>query len=81
MRVLFVSAVVLNADMADAQNSENSKPAANDPAKAAFLAALEAKKSKNSGSKSQSVGNDKTDARKSGPDAARRMFQRRSGNS
>jgi len=67
--------------MTDAKNSDNSKPASSDPAKAAFLAALEAKKNKNSASKSQSVGNDKTDARKSGPDAARRMFQRRSGNS
>lgn len=52
-----------------------------DPAKAAFLAALEAKKSKSSGSGSQVAGPDKSNAHKSGPDAARRMFQRRSGNS
>ena len=65
--------------------SDSSKPADSaagvDPAKAAFLAALEAKKSNNAGAKSQAHGADKTDARKSGPDAARRMFQRRSGNS
>lgn len=61
------------------KSSDSSKGV--DPAKAAFLAALEAKKHKNSGNKSQAHGADKTDARKSGPDAARRMFQRRSGNS
>jgi hypothetical protein len=52
-----------------------------DPAKAAFLAALEAKKNRGGGAKGQALGADKSDARKSGPDAARRMFQRRSGNS
>lgn len=77
-----LTAVVLNVDMATADSPKPSEPTStNDPAKAAFLAALEAKKNKNAANKSQSHGADKTDARKSGPDAARRMFQRRSGNS
>jgi hypothetical protein len=64
-------------------NADSSKPkdANVDPAKAAFLAALEAKKSKGGAAKGTAHGADKSDARKSGPDAARRMFQRRSGNS
>jgi len=48
--------------------------------KAAFLAALEAKKNKSAGQKGNPAGPDKSDAHKSGPDPKRR-FQRRSGNS
>lgn len=74
--------MVFNSRMA---KSDSSSPADSgapvDPAKAAFLAALEAKKNKGGANKGQALGADKSDARKSGPDAARRMFQRRSGNS
>jgi hypothetical protein len=50
-----------------------------DPAKAAFLEALEKKKNKNVAGGSGIANPEKSDARKSGPDMARRMFQRRSG--
>lgn len=50
-----------------------------DPARAAFLAALEKKKSKGGAGSSGITNPDKSDAKKSGPDMARRMFQRRSG--
>ena len=65
---------------AKTESSAGSSPAkSGDPARDAFLAALEKKKQGHSGTQSGVVGTDKSEAHKSGPDAARRMFQRRSG--
>lgn len=49
--------------------------------KAAFLEALEKKKAKGATPHGSNPEAGKTGPTKSGPDAARRMFQRRSGNS
>ncbi|MEY2635409.1 MAG: hypothetical protein RIS75_1349 [Actinomycetota bacterium] len=57
--------------------SKSSQP--QDPARAAFLEALEKKKNKSGAGNSGITNPDKSDAKKSGPDMARRMFQRRSG--
>jgi len=51
----------------------------NDKNKEAFKAALEKKKAKASQSKSRSNASGKSGPAKSGPDASRRLFQRRSG--
>jgi hypothetical protein len=48
--------------------------------RAAFLEALEKKKNKGATPHGGSAESGKTGPTKSGPDAARRMFQRRSGN-
>jgi len=58
---------------------EKKTPAAVDPARAAFLAALEKKKQRGNSTSQTVLGAEKTEARKSGPDAGRRMFQRRAG--
>ena len=69
----------LNEHMSSSDSNKAQDPI--DPAKAAFLAALEKKQSKGAKKGAAFAANDKSSATTAGPGASRRLYQRRSGSS
>ncbi|MEN9693065.1 MAG: hypothetical protein RLZZ330_709 [Actinomycetota bacterium] len=67
--------------MAEKKNDKKDKAEEPKDPKAAFLEALEKKKAKGGTPHGSNTDAGQSGPTKSGPDAARRMFQRRSGNS